>query len=124
MYNESCICEEREEFERSSISYVQANCSFYETKLSRSFHKSNFAWGKSWVESLLSARFFVNTMLYIVAKCLKNVRIWVLEWVLKFENYTLIWEKHEFMVWKYLAEIAWKIMNKYFRKLDNIACFK
>ncbi len=55
--NESCICEERVEFERSSISYVQANCSFYETNLCRSFHKSNFAGGKRWVESLLSARF-------------------------------------------------------------------
>ena len=78
-HNESCICEERVEFERSSISYVQANCSFYQTKLIISFHKSNFAWGKSWAESLLSARFFANTMLYIVAKCAKNRRIGVLE---------------------------------------------
>ncbi|MEG1388289.1 MAG: hypothetical protein RSC72_13650, partial [Algoriella sp.] len=59
--------------------YVQANCSFYETNLCRSFHKSNFAGGKNWAESLLSARFFANTMLYIVAKCLKNGRIGVLE---------------------------------------------
>ena len=74
------------EFERSSISYVQENCSFYETNLSRSFHKSNFACGKRWAESLLSARFFANTMLYIVAKCAKNLRIGVLEMNFEFEK--------------------------------------
>ena len=63
-------------------------------------------------------------MLYIVAKCAKNIRIGALEWVLKFENYTLIWEKHEFMVWKYLAEIVRKIMNKNVQKTENIVHFK
>ena len=63
-------------------------------------------------------------MLYIVAKCPKNLRIGVLEWVLKFEKNTLIWEKDDIMVWKYSAEIVRKIMKKDFRKLANIARFK
>ena len=40
------------------------------------------------------------------------------------KKYTFILEKAEFMVWKYSDEIVWKIMNKNFRKLDNIARFK
>ena len=62
-------------------------------------------------------------MLYIVAKCSKNIRIGVLEWVLKFEKKTFIWEKAEFMVWKYSAEIVWKIMNKNVQKYGNIVRF-
>ena len=40
------------------------------------------------------------------------------------KNYTLILEKTDFMVWKYLAEIVWKIMNKNVQKYGNIARFK
>ena len=39
------------------------------------------------------------------------------------KNYTLILEKTDFMVWKHLAEIVWKIMNKNVQKYGNIVRF-
>ena len=40
------------------------------------------------------------------------------------KKYTFIWEKADFMVWKYSVEIVRKIMNKNVQKYGNIARFK
>ena len=59
-YNEPSICEERREVERKFKFVRSSKLLFSETNLVLSFKKSNFASGKRWDESLLSARFFAK----------------------------------------------------------------